>query len=186
MNREDAAHTPWMFLLFGTMALAHPAQVLALRSARPEGPALAASGQIRGLVPKVRAESGVKGRVEAEGRLEASRPRWHERRARHWEVEHRTWVQRGGYTGHTIPSAQFSLYFGPRRSFRISECAHFDPDYPRFYYQGYWFSIVDPWPEYWDEDWCDVDDVYIVYDFDGYYLYNRRHPGVALALAVSR
>jgi hypothetical protein len=42
--------------------------------------------------------------------------------------------------------------------------------YPRFQYGGFSFMLVDPWPEYWAEDWYDTDDLYIDYD-DGYYLY---------------
>lgn len=56
--------------------------------------------------------------------------------------------------------------------------------YPRFQYGGYWFSLIDPWPEYWANDWYESDDVYIDYVGDGYYLYNRRHPGIAIALNV--
>jgi hypothetical protein len=44
--------------------------------------------------------------------------------------------------------------------------------------------FVDPWPEYWADDWYQQDDVYIDYD-DGYYLYNPRYPGVAIALTVA-
>jgi hypothetical protein len=29
--------------------------------------------------------------------------------------------------------------------------------YPRFQYGGFWLSVVDPWPEYWSEDWYDND-----------------------------
>jgi hypothetical protein len=56
--------------------------------------------------------------------------------------------------------------------------------YPRFSYSGLAFMLVDPWPESWAENWYATDDVYIDYD-DGYYLYNRRHPGVRLAIAVA-
>jgi len=56
--------------------------------------------------------------------------------------------------------------------------------YPRFQYGGYWFSVVDPWPEYWPEDWYDNDDVYIEYFDDGYYLCNRRYPGDRIAISV--
>jgi len=55
--------------------------------------------------------------------------------------------------------------------------------YPRFWYGGNSFLIVDPWPETWGEAWYDTDDVYIGYD-DGYYLYNRRDPSVAIAITV--
>jgi len=37
---------------------------------------------------------------------------WQQSRARRWEREHRTWVQRGGYGGYYIPQDRFSLYFG--------------------------------------------------------------------------
>ena len=48
--------------------------------------------------------------------------------------------------------------------------------YPRFQYGGFSFSVVDPWPEYWSDDWYDNDDMYIDNTGDGYYLYNRRYP----------
>jgi hypothetical protein len=56
--------------------------------------------------------------------------------------------------------------------------------YPRFHWGGYWFLILDPWPEFWSETWYADDDVYIEFD-DGYYLRNRRHPGIAIAISVS-
>jgi hypothetical protein len=58
--------------------------------------------------------------------------------------------------------------------------------YPRFQYQGYWISTVDPWPEYWGNDWYDNDDVYVNYADNGYYLYNRRYPsnpGIAISIS---
>ena len=47
--------------------------------------------------------------------------------------------------------------------------------------------MVDPWPEYWSENWYDSDDVYIDYiDYDdGYYLYNPHHPQVRLAITIA-
>jgi hypothetical protein len=55
--------------------------------------------------------------------------------------------------------------------------------YPRFQYGGYSFLLVDPWPDNWDSNWYDSDDLYIDYD-DGYYLYNRSYPYVRLAIMV--
>jgi hypothetical protein len=55
--------------------------------------------------------------------------------------------------------------------------------YPRFSYGGFSFMLLDPWPESWAANWYSADDVYIDYN-DGYYLYNRRYPGVGLALTV--
>ena len=96
---------------------------------------------------------------------------------RHWESDHRTWAQRGGYGGYYIPQDRFSLYFGSQHWFRMHSRPTIYMGYPRFSYGGFSFLLVDPWPEYWAENWYDTDDVYIDYD-DGYYLYNRRYPGV--------
>lgn len=57
--------------------------------------------------------------------------------------------------------------------------------YPLFQYQGYWISAVDPWPEYWGNDWYDNDDVYVNYVGNGYYLYNRRYPTTGIAINIS-
>jgi hypothetical protein len=43
---------------------------------------------------------------------------------------------------------------------------------------------MDPWPEYWSDDWYDNDDVYVDYYEDGYYLYNPRYPRDRIAITV--
>ena len=58
-------------------------------------------------------------------------------------------------------------------------------DTPRFQYQGYWISAVDPWPEYWGNDWYDTDDVYVTYVDNGYYLYDRRYPSAGIAINIT-
>ncbi|MEN6536244.1 MAG: hypothetical protein ABFD89_21480 [Bryobacteraceae bacterium] len=108
---------------------------------------------------------------------------WQQGRARQWEREHRTWVQRGGYGGYYIPQATFGLYFGRQHFFRLRSLPTFYMGYPRFSYGGFSFLLLDPWPEYWEENWYDADDVYVDYD-DGYYLYNRRYPSVRLSITV--
>lgn len=110
---------------------------------------------------------------------------WQQHRARSWESEHRSWRQRGGYRGYRIPEDRYRRYFGPYHRFRI----YLYPvivvgGYPRFRYGGFWFSLVDPWPEYWSDDWYDNDDVYIDYFDDGYYLYNPRYPRDRIAIMV--
>ncbi len=77
------------------------------------------------------------------------------------------------------------LWFGDRHPFRISSRPVIYYGYPRFWYRNYWFFIVDPWPEFWGEDWYLDGDVYLEYTFDGYYLRSHRHPGVSLAVAIS-
>ncbi len=108
---------------------------------------------------------------------------WNQGRARRWEQEHRGWAQRGGYGGHYIPRDRFIVHFGPQHWFRIHSRPVFYMGYPRFWHGGFSFLILDPWPEYWEEDWYEADDIYVDYD-DGYYLYNRRYPTVRLAITV--
>jgi flagellar biosynthesis GTPase FlhF len=103
-------------------------------------------------------------------------------RVQNWAGEHRTWAQRGGYGGYYIPQDRFSLSFGSGHWFRMGSPTIY-MGYPRFSYGGFSFMLLDPWPDSWAENWYDTDDLYIDYD-DGYYLYNRRYPGVGLALTV--
>jgi len=111
---------------------------------------------------------------------------WQGRRARDWRSDHRTWEQRGGYHGYRIPEYRFGRYFGQGHLFRIHDLPVIvTGGYPRFLYGGYWFSLLDPWPEYWTADWYETDDVYVVYGGDGYYLYNRRYPSVGIAVSIS-
>ena len=111
---------------------------------------------------------------------------WHQRQARNWPTEHRSWQQRGGYTGYRIPENRFHAYFGQQHGFRVGRLPFLVVGgYPRFQYAGYWFSVVDPYPAYWSNNWYDTDDVYVAYLSGGYYLYNRRYPGVGLAISVT-
>jgi hypothetical protein len=111
---------------------------------------------------------------------------WQAHRARSWQSDHRSWQQRGGYNGYRIPDNRYRGYFGPQHYFRIHSLPFMVYDgYPRFQYQGYWITLLDPWPGYWSNNWYDNDDVYINYDNDGYYMYNRRHPGVGIAINIS-
>ncbi|MGC2194110.1 MAG: hypothetical protein WA628_05500 [Terriglobales bacterium] len=117
-----------------------------------------------------------------------SRPRdvWQDHRAHDWKHEHRGWHERGGYKGYRIPEDRFRAHFGRGHWFRVRSAPIIVVDgYPRFQYGGFWFGVVDPWPEYWSRTWYETDDVYVDYVNDGYYMYNRRHPGVAIAVNVS-
>jgi hypothetical protein len=108
---------------------------------------------------------------------------WQSHRAQHWQSEHRTWQQRGGYHGYRIPDERYRAAFGPSHVFPIYTVPVVI--YPRFQYEGFWFNVVDPWPEYWAADWYDTDDVYILYSDGGYYLVDQRYPGVLLAVDVA-
>jgi len=111
---------------------------------------------------------------------------WQEHRSQRWDSDHRNWQQRGGYHGYRIPDDRFRGYFGSNHGFRIYGLPFMVVGgYPRFQYEGYWISLVDPWPEYWGNDWYDNDDVYVAYVDNGYYLYNRRYPNVGIAISFS-
>jgi hypothetical protein len=109
---------------------------------------------------------------------------WQSDRAHSWKSEHRTWQQRGGYHGYRVPDDRFRSYYGQDHGFRIHSLpVAFIGGRQRFQYGGYWFGLVDPWPEYWSNDWYDSDDVYVDYYDDGYYLYNRRYPGDRISIS---
>jgi hypothetical protein len=109
---------------------------------------------------------------------------WQGARAHSWNSEHRDWQQRGGYNGYRVPDDRFRNYYGQDHGFRIySLPVVYVGGNRRFEYGGYWFGLVDPWPEYWSSDWYDSDDVYVDYYDGGYYLYNRRHPGDRIAIS---
>ena len=107
-------------------------------------------------------------------------------RATSWNTEHQTWAQRGGYNGYRVPDARFRSYFGGGHPFRISRLPLvFVGGAPRFQYDGYWVTFVDPWPEMWPATWYETDDVYLDYTNDGYYVYDRAHPGMGVAVTIS-
>ena len=112
---------------------------------------------------------------------------WQQRGARNWESEHRTWKQRGGYKGYRISDDYFRTYYGRDHYFRVYSLPFVQVGgNPRFQYGGYWFTPVDPYPEYWGPTWYQTDDVYVDYSGDGYYLYDRRYPGRAgIAINIS-
>lgn len=119
------------------------------------------------------------------GRASEQRVAWQQDRARSWQSEHRTWQQRGGYSGYRVPEDRFRRSFGRDHGFRIySLPVVVVGRNRRFQYGGYWFSLVDPWPEYWSDNWYDSDDVYLDYSDDGYYMYNRRHPGDRITISL--
>jgi len=119
-------------------------------------------------------------------RQRVERSAWKEHRSQRWDSDHRDWQQRGGYHGYRVPDDRYRGYFGPDHGFRIGGLPFLVVGgYPRFQYNGYWISAVDPWPEYWGDNWYDNDDVYVAYVDNGYYMYNRRYPSSGVAISIS-
>src|SRR5271166_1746682 len=116
----------------------------------------------------------------------AQQAAWQGHQSQNWQSDHRTWQQRGGYSGYRIPDDRYNGYFGPNYAFVIYNQPYMVVGgFPRFQYGGFWFSLVDPWPSSWANNWYQTDDVYVVYANNGYYMYNRRYPTVGLAINVS-
>ena len=116
----------------------------------------------------------------------AQQSAWQQHRAGNWLTNHRTWQQRGGYHGYRVPDSQFRGDFGRSHTFRIRGLPFMlDDGYPRFKYGGYWVRLVDPWPEYWGDNWYDNDEVYVNYVNDGYYMFDDRYPSVGIAVSIS-
>jgi hypothetical protein len=116
----------------------------------------------------------------------AQRSAWQEHRAGNWLTNHRTWQQRGGYHGYRIPNLRFQADFGPGHGFQIRGLPFMlENGYPQFQYGGYWVRLVDPWPEYWGDDWYEKDAVYINYVDDGYYLFDDKYPSAGIAVSIS-
>ena len=83
-----------------------------------------------------------------------------------------------GHEHGRISNEHYESHFGNRHSFHVSRG---DYDHRRFYYGGYGFAFIDPWPP----DWGYSDDVYVEYSDDGYYyMYNRFHPGMRISINI--
>ena len=84
---------------------------------------------------------------------------------------------RGSYEHGRISDDRYAAHFGSRHSFHVNRG---DYDHRRFRYGGYQFAFIDPWPIGWGYS----DDVYVVYDDGGYYMYNRFQPGVRISISI--
>ncbi|MFZ3200905.1 MAG: hypothetical protein ACLQMT_01400 [Candidatus Acidiferrales bacterium] len=84
---------------------------------------------------------------------------------------------RGNYAHGRISDDRYASNFGSGHSFRVSRG---DYDRRRFEYGGYSFGFIDPWPLGWGYS----DDVYVVYDDGGYFMYDRFHPGFRISVNI--
>ena len=125
---------------------------------------------------------------ETKSQQRAQSEAWQQRRANHWQYEHRTWEQRGGYKGIRIPDDYLRDHYGRNHTFRMYDLPFvYERGNPRFQYEGYWFTMLDPYPENWSGYWYQTDDLFVEYRGGGYYLFNRGFPdqgGVALDVTL--
>jgi hypothetical protein len=82
--------------------------------------------------------------------------------------------------GARIPDNRFRAQFGYNHTFRMDHAAMIGGR-PHFWFGGFSFGIVDPWPV----GWLSTDAVYVDSIGGAYYLCNSLHPGVVLALSLA-
>jgi hypothetical protein len=84
---------------------------------------------------------------------------------------------RGGGGHGRISDEHYRASFGSGHNFHVNRG---DYDHRRFNYGGYSFGFIDPWPE----GWFYTDNVYIVYEEGGYYMYDAIHPGMRISVNI--
>jgi hypothetical protein len=82
----------------------------------------------------------------------------------------------GGAHGR-ISEAHYSASFGSSHHFHVNQ-GEFNNR--RFNYGGYSFGFIDAWPV----GWYYTDDVYVVYDGGGYFMYDVVHPGIRISVNI--
>ncbi len=112
---------------------------------------------------------------------------WQERRANHFQYEHKDWKARGGYKGLLIADDYFQAHYGKAHVFRMYDLPFvYENGDPKFQVDGYWFTMLDPYPENWSGYWYETDDLFVDFRDGGYSLFNRGFPNQAgIALDVS-
>jgi hypothetical protein len=115
------------------------------------------------------------GHERSEGnRQDQARPEGQPRGQEHAREERREAERR------RIPDNDFREHFGREHRFAPGRVQIFEGR-PRFFYSGYTFELLDPWPMDWSYD---EDDCYVDYIDDSYWLFNYRHPGERVAVII--
>lgn len=107
-------------------------------------------------------------------------------RSQNWVSDHRSWAQRGGYGDYYIPQNSFDLYFGSQHFFRLRTGPGYVHGISAFRLRRVFVPAGRSIPGRgdWSANWYSTDDYYIDYE-DGYYLHNRRYPGISLAITIA-
>jgi hypothetical protein len=85
--------------------------------------------------------------------------------------------KRDGGSHGRISDAHYRASFGSGHNFRVNQG---DYEHRRFNYGGYSFGFVDAWPD----SWYYTDNVYVVYEGGGYYMYDAIHPGMRISVNI--
>ena len=113
-----------------------------------------------------------------ENRPEANRPQEQPERghaeARQGQGNANLTQRTGHHNSYRIPDDRFHSGFGREHVFHVDHGAQ------SFFFGGYSFQLVDPWPE----AWAYSDDVYIEFIDGEYYLVDAVHPGVRVLVIV--
>jgi hypothetical protein len=84
---------------------------------------------------------------------------------------------RGGGGHGRISDEHYRASFGSGHNFHVNRG---DYDHRRFSYGGYSFGFIEPWPA----SWYYTDNVYVVYEGGGYYMYDAIHPGMRISVNI--
>jgi hypothetical protein len=110
---------------------------------------------------------------------------WSSYRTNSWGTQHRGWSQRGGYSGYRIPEDRFTILFGAERPFRLSaNRMRIAGQARQFESNGFWFTLLEPVPEAWSDDWYDTDSIQIVEQDGGYYMVDASYPDDLISVSV--
>ena len=85
--------------------------------------------------------------------------------------------ERTGGSHGRISDKHYRASFGSGHNFHVNRG---DYDHHRFSYGGYSFGFIDPWPD----SWYYTDNVYVVYEGGGYYMYDAIHPGMRISVNI--
>jgi len=165
--------TTGLFLLLGSAA--SYAQDRPDQDAKPEAKSEAKPEAKSEAKPEAKSEAKPEAKSEAKpGKQEAEKPAA-KQEPQKTQSEN---VKSGGGGAHgRISEAHYSASFGSGHHFHVNQG---DYNNHRFNYGGYSFGFIEAWPA----GWYYTDDVYVVYDSGGYYMYDVVHPGIRISVSI--
>jgi hypothetical protein len=128
--------------------------------------------------PEAKPEAKPEGKAESRPAKQEQTEKPAEKQEQQKTAQSKTETTKSGGGAHgRISEAHYSASFGSSHHFHVSQG---DYSNHRFNYGGYNFSFIDAWPVGWGYS----DDVYVVYEGGGYYMYDVVHPGVHITVNI--